>query len=288
MKYLTPLLIGLILTLSFSCSIVRHQGKGIVSPKSFNYSTDFTTVKTVIILPVSMDGVSKNFIFDTGADLTIIQRDSMLGKTLSVSGATKRKMRMGQEYIPSIKIGTVDFQNTFALNADLIGLKEQISDFGGLIGQSIINKANWLIDYPNKKLQISNEDLVGDSFTTILIEREDGAPYTYITINDEAHKVIIDFGSSSEFNLPKESKLAKALIKQYDFKDNERERYTIGGLQTITEKVGTVPLIKLGNLDFENVNTKINISSQPRIGIGFFKDCKIYIDNISNCYKVKK
>ena len=100
--------------------------------------------------------------------------------------------------------------------------------------------------------------------------------------------MIIDFGSSSEFNLPEKSRLAEQLLKQYDFNDNERERYTLGGLQTITEKSGFVPLIKLGNMEFENVNTTINVSSQPRIGIGFFRDCEIYIDNLDNSYKIKK
>ena len=30
-----------------------------------------------------------------------------------------------------------------------------------------------------------------------------GAPFTFITINGVEHKVIIDLGSSSEFNLPR-------------------------------------------------------------------------------------
>lgn len=41
-------------------------------------------------------------------------------------------------------------------------------------------------------------------------------------------------------------------------------------------------------MEFENVKTTINISSQARIGIGFFKDCEIYIDNLDNSYKIKK
>lgn len=54
------------------------------------------------------------------------------------------------------------------------------------------------------------------------------------------------------------------------------------------EKVAIIPLVKLGNLNFKNVNTRISVTSEPRIGISFFKDCKIYIDNSNNNYKVKK
>jgi len=63
-------------------------------------------------------------------------------------------MKLGKKCVKSLKIGTVEFKNTFALNGDLDGLKQQISDFGEIIGQTIINKANWQINYPNKKLKI--------------------------------------------------------------------------------------------------------------------------------------
>jgi len=288
MNIIKPLLIGLIILNSYSCSVVKNQNKGNVVPENFDYQTEFETIKSVIILPFEINGVSKNFLFDTGADFSIIQRDSMIGKTSKFDGASKRKMKFGNEIISSIKIGGIDFKNTIALNGDMKGLKEQILNFGGLIGQPIINKANWLIDYPNKLINISDKNLSDTSFETIRIKREEGAPYTYLLINGIEYKVIIDFGSSSDFNLPKDSKLAKQLLKQYSFSDNERDRYTLGGLQKIKEKVGIVPLIKLGNIDFKNVNTTINISSQPRIGIGFFRDCKIYIDNTENTYKIKK
>ena len=42
-------------------------------------------------------------------------------------------MKLGKEYVKSLKIGPVEFKNTFALNGDLDGLKQQISDFGGII-----------------------------------------------------------------------------------------------------------------------------------------------------------
>ena len=288
MKATKSLFLISILFLITSCSLSRKQKKGVVQPEIFNYETTFTTQKTVIILPVTIDGVSKNFLFDTGADVNVIQRDSMFGKISKVSGASNRKMKMGEEYVSSLKIGEVEFKNTFAMNADLVGLKEQIPNFGGLIGQPVINKANWLIDYPNKKLQISNQNIADETFKTLEFKREDGAPHTFIILDGIRHKVVIDFGSSSELSLPKESKLAKELLLQYEFTDHERQRYTLGGLENIKEKIGILPLVKLGGIAFKNVTVKIGVQSQPRIGIAFFKDCIIYIDNLENSYKIKK
>ncbi len=289
MKNLNPILLGLMLLVFFGCTAVKkHQKKGIVNPKDFDENIEFTTIKSLIVLPVEINGTSKKFIFDTGADYSLIQRDSTIGKTSKVSGASKRKAVLGREIIKSMKFGSIDFRNTSALNGDLVGLKEQIPNFGGLIGQSIISKANWLIDYPNKKLRISNRNLVDNSFKRIQIKRKNGAPYTYITIDGVKHKVIIDLGSTSEFNLPRESELARQLLEKYKFDNHKRKRYTLGGLQNIDEKVGVIPSIKLGDFEFKEIRTTINVSSQPRIGMAFFKDCKIYIDNINNSYQIKK
>ena len=158
-----------IVTLLLGCSITKNQNKGNVVPENFNYQTKFETIKSVMILPVEINGISKNFIFDTGANYSLIQRSSTLGKTSNIQGASKRKMKLGNEMISSMKIGNVDFINTFALNGDMKGLKEQIPNFGGLIGQPIIKKANWLIDYPNKLVNISNKNLTDTSFETIEI-----------------------------------------------------------------------------------------------------------------------
>ena len=288
MKNLKPLLFALITLLSFSCSVTHYQKKGTVQPESFDSEIEFTTLKTVVIIPSEINGVSKNFYFDTGAQYSIIQRDSITGSLMTIDGASNRSIETGSEVVESFKIGKVEFVGTVASNTDMIGLKEQIPNFGGIIGTPIINKANWLIDYPNKKLRISSENLVDETFKTIKIIRKGGSPYTFISIDGIEYKVVIDFGSSSEFSLPKESKLAQQLLQQYKFEDNERERYSIGGLQTIKEKVGIVPLVKFGDMEFKNVITKIGVQSQPRIGISFFKDCIIYIDNLENSYKIKK
>lgn len=288
MKILKPILFAFLILLLFSCSVTHYQKQGTVQPKSYDSETEFTTIKTVMIIPSKINGVSKNFFFDTGAQYSMIQRASIIGSKMTLDGASNRSIETGSELVKSFEIGNVEFVGTVASNSDMVGLKEQIPNFGGIIGTPIINKANWLIDYPNKKLRISNKNLADETFETIKIKRKGGSPYTYITINGNEYKVVIDFGSSSEFSLPKESKLAKQLLQQYSFEDNERERYTLGGLETIKEKVGIVPLIKLGNIEFKNVSTKIGVQSQPRIGISFFKDYKIYIDNLENSYKIKK
>ncbi|MCC1484051.1 pepsin/retropepsin-like aspartic protease family protein [Winogradskyella immobilis] len=282
-------LTALLLLLTLNCSVVKDQKRGSVSPNTFHYKTDFTSIKSIIVLPVKVDGVSKNFLFDTGAQLSIIQRKELVGKTGKVIGASNRKALFGSEVVSSIKIGNIDFKNTYALNRDLADLKEKVPNFGGIVGQPIIKKANWLINYPKREIEISNKHLVDDTYRSIKIKREGGSPYTYITINGQKYKAVIDLGSSSKgLNIPKDHPLAEKILSTYNFTDNEREIYTIGGNQMVKEKIGTVPSILLGDIEFKNVLTDIRHSSQLRLGIGFFKDYSIYIDNINGDYKIKK
>lgn len=241
-----------------------------------------------MLVPCEFEGATKNFLFDTGAELSVVVRDSIFGQRFSVRGATNRTMENGSETLPLLKISEVAFVNTFANNSKLEGLKEQIPNFGGVLGRPIINKTNWLIDTRNKTVEISDRDLSDESFIDLpMLGKKGGAPYTSLTIDGKDYKVIMDFGSSSTFNVPEGTALAEALMNRVVFRDSSRNRYTVGGLQTITEKVGSVPSISIGGLEFQNVRTNINISSQPRIGMSFFEGYQIFIDNKNGKYRVK-
>ena len=264
-----------ILFFVLGCSVSKLQSKGRVNPQNFYSELLFETYKGIIGLDVTVNGKTKKFLFDTGADLTLVQSDSITGKKSKFSGASKRTMELGQGEVSSIKVGPVEFQNTYALNGNMVGLKEQIPNFDGIIGQSIISKANWLIDYPNKSMEVSNKNLVDNLYKEITTIRENGNnPYTYLEFNEEKYKVVIDFGSSSEINLPLDSKFGKDVTKAIQLADSTRKRYTLGGLQEINEKVGIIPKVRLDEFDFEKVKVNINISSQPRIGMRFLKSIR--------------
>lgn len=287
LKVKRPVLILFAFLLISACSITKLQQKGFTGPDSFHYKYNFSTIKTVIILPVEINGITKNFLFDTGSDFNLIQRDTIRGKTTKVSGATNRSMKLGNEII-TLKISDIEFVNTYALSGNLTGLKEQVPNFGGLIGQSIISKANWLIDYPNKRIEISDKHLIDSTFKTLKIKRADGAPYISLSIDGEEYEALIDLGSSSAFAVPEGSELAEHILNKYDFQDKEREIYSIGGLKNTKEKTGRITTVFLDGFEFKNVETTIRHTSQIRIGNDFFKDYIIYIDNLNHNYSFKK
>jgi hypothetical protein len=288
MKKISCSVIALSLLLLCGCASTQkliNQGK--VQPSDFHSTISFTLAKSVMLIPCEAYGKTTNYIFDSGAQVTAVQRDSLIGEIIEVRGATNRVVENGTETIPSLKIGTVNFINTFASNEDMVGLKEQIPNFGGVLGQSVISKANWLIDYPGRTIQLSNKDLSDDSFQDIRLDPASQAPKTFVTVDGQAYKAIIDMGSTAVFNVPEDTELARRLLEKYEFSPHTRDRYTVGGLQMITEMIGVLPELRIGDLIFKEVRVNINQSSQIRLGMKFFEDYLLYIDNDRKRYRLK-
>lgn len=287
MRLIQSMILISLTIISTSCSSTNIFTQGSVSPENFHSSISFTTAKSLIIIPVELNGVQKNFIFDTGAEVTAIQRDTLVGEIISVRGGSNRVIESGSETVKSIKIGEVDFINTFATNGNEAYLKENIPNYGGTLGRTVFDKSNWLINYPSRTIELSNKELADDSFSDIPLLPSSSTPYTMIEINDKEYRAIIDLGSTSFFNVPVDTELANELLTNYTFTEHTRERYTVGGVQTITELKGIVPILTIGNNIFENVIVNINESSQIRLGMNFFTDYLIYIDNLNHKFRFK-
>ncbi len=269
------------------CSVKTYQNKGLIIPQSNSTKIDFSTNKTIIILPVMLNGSIKNFAFDTGAELTVVQKEETTGIKTKVTGADGKNVQTGTGAIDLLKIGDVKFENIYSLNANMEYLTKEIPDFGGIIGQSIICKANWLIDYSKNRIEFTDKTIETIGFETISTKNIRN-PHVDIMIEDEVYSALIDLGSSVAMTIPENSKLAEKLLSKNTFKDNKREIYRLSGAKIIAEKVGILPKVKIGNSSFEKVEVNILPSKSLKIGNAFFKDCMIYIDNTNGVYKVKK
>ena len=267
--------------------ISNKQNKGFVTPESSETTIGFTTNRTVIILPVLVDGVPKNYAFDTGAELSVVHREKTIGKTKNITGAGGNKEKLGSETIKSLKIGNIEYNNTSALNGNLTYMTTQIPKYGGILGQSIIVKSNWLIDYTKNKITISPKTIKVDDFETLTVKNLRD-PHVNITIEGETHSFLVDLGSSVAMSIPENSKLAKKLLAKYAFVDNKREIFRIGGVENVNEKIGKIERSKIDNTIFGENAVHILPTKSLKIGNAFFKDYMLYIDNTNGDYKIKK
>ncbi len=280
-------LLAFCLIFTTCCSVKLYQNKGLIVSQSNSTKLDFSTNKTIIILPVVLNGTIKNFAFDTGAELTVVQKEETTGKEMKFTGADGKKVKLGTGTIDLLKIGDVEFENIYSLNANMEYLTKEIPDFGGIIGQSIICKANWLIDYPKNKIEFTDKAIETMGFET-LSTKNIRNPHIDMMIEGEIYSVLIDLGSSVAMTIPENSKLAEKLLAKYTFKDNIREIYRLSGAKIVAEKITTLPKVEIGNSSFEKVEINILPSKSLKIGNAFFKDYTIYIDNINGVYKIKK
>ncbi|MBN1602316.1 MAG: hypothetical protein JW915_11950 [Chitinispirillaceae bacterium] len=282
------LLFCMLLILVSGCSVTRFQKQGYTTPDDFYYQTTFTPFKSCVVLPAIIGNDTSNLLFDTGCQITLVQSDSSSGKSVEVTGASDQTIEMGHLIIDAIRIGEVIFHNTNAATGDYTGLKEQIPDFGGIIGQPMISKANWLIDYTTNTITISSKDLADEDFETIRIRRRNGSPFTYLNIDGKKYKTLIDLGSSKGLSIPEHTELANEIVNKHSLQKNERAVYRIGGLEQVEEYTGSTPSVQIGSIVFSNIETVVFNTNKIRIGNTFFRDCILYIDNANKCYRVKK
>ena len=106
-------IILILLPLFLGCSLARKMQRGKVAPQVYMEKLNFTTAKGIILVPCEFEGVVKNYLFDSGSQLTGIQRTETKGRRVTVRGASNRTIESGTEVLKSFKIGAVDFQKTF-------------------------------------------------------------------------------------------------------------------------------------------------------------------------------
>jgi hypothetical protein len=273
--------------LSTGC-VNQKQNKGLITPISTESTVDFITARNVVVIPLKLNGESKNFILDSGDEMTTISRKELVGRISKVGTATGEKTKVGNEVVKSIKVGDMEFQNICAQNLDLSIVGNEVPNYGGLIGQAVLSKANWLIDYPKKKLTVSTKALNTDGFETIAMKNIRN-PFLNFEYEGVTYKGFIDLGSSTAFSVIQTSKLGQILLKKYNFVDESKTTTTAGGTATTIVKRGTVSNIKIGGVEFNNLSTVSakTSSHEIRIGMSFFKDHVLYLDYTNGVYRIK-
>ncbi|REE25714.1 aspartyl protease [Winogradskyella pacifica] len=152
-----------------SCSSLKRlktvtQGK--VEQENYTEEIPFKFVKNQIIIEVEINNKNYSFIFDTGNELTTIDPNiinEISYKSNNVKGriSDANKTITSNEYlsISNIKIGKIDFKNIGAYSSDFTHYYQFLGPdtYYGIIGNNLMRKAKWQIDYKNKVIRISDK-----------------------------------------------------------------------------------------------------------------------------------
>lgn len=125
-----------------------------VQEMAFNYSND------LIFVAVIINEKKYNFVFDTGAETSVIGKHIV--DEIEYKSVTSVKVNAAERLefieIPKITIASVDFENTGAIIADITHFDKTFGckSIDGIVGNNLMRKAAWQIDYKNQKITIAD------------------------------------------------------------------------------------------------------------------------------------
>ena len=160
------LLIALI-SIFQSCAfykIPKLVKQGEVKNSNYLQETQFNFTKQLIFFEVEIEGKKYNFIFDTGAELSVIGKhiaDDISYKKIAdskVNATKKSENKLAFIEVPKITIASVEFENIGAIIADISEFDEYFAckSVDEIIGNNLMRKAAWQIDYKGRKITISD------------------------------------------------------------------------------------------------------------------------------------
>lgn len=246
----------------------------------------FITKNRLIFIPVKIDNQEYYFMLDTGAGISAI--DTKLArrlemkkmKNLRVSDAANQTDRISQSSLTAIEIGGYQFQNTAVIIYDFSNFPITIPNFGGIIGQPIISKINWKIDFKKGQLELSEASFsVGQQEKIPFIYHRNQLPYLTLILEGEPFIALLDTGSANQVEFPDDNNTSKYLLKNYPVYSDTLENYTLNQRTEVVIREVKVPHIILGKTtSIEEVYVSIKNLDELRVGANLFNDKILILD----------
>lgn len=240
----------------------------------------------LIFIPVTIAKKQYHFMLDTGAGINAV--DSKLAEELemstknfqSVSDAANQNARIARSELKSIEIGAYVFENTDAIIFDFTNFPISIPNFGGIIGQPIINKMNWKIDFTSNQLEVSDTSFSVETLEKIPFQyHKNNLPYLSITIEGKKLDALLDLGSSNQVELPDDYRVAEKIIERYPVRTDILEAYTLNQKIDIIVKEVKMSMVQLGaKTRIEEVYVSIKELDEVRLGAALFKKKILVLD----------
>tara|TARA_B100000378_G_scaffold225912_1_gene189835 strand:- start:491 stop:1573 length:1083 start_codon:yes stop_codon:yes gene_type:complete len=225
------------------------------------------------------NGKKFNFLFDTGAEATVIDNEILnefVFESFSeskVGGPLIETQEVKKIILSKIKLGDLDFTEIGAIGIDLkFGKEKFCEDLHGILGSNLMKKSKWQIDYENQVIKISDalsKFQLGTSkfiFETKITSKGFGSETIDVTINGNTMPFNIDTGNGRNKMVANPKYYKKVIRKsnavEFGFPKSHKNFYLIpdnliiGGVEfsdqlvSLENEVGNSQL--LGNKFFEN------------------------------------
>ncbi len=178
--------------------------------QSFQDTIPFRNDLGLIIIPMTFNGVEKQFAFDTGAEQTVAygwakETLKRTNKTMTINSSSGLKSRMRFYKSGVIELGSRKITGHRILNArknDIFSCYR----IDGILGVDIIKKLNWSIDYENKRLIMYPANYVPTEVKhmhALDFDFRSNRPYVYLKAKNNRLRFLLDTGAGGSSNISK-------------------------------------------------------------------------------------
>jgi len=174
----------------------------------FQDTIPFRSDLGLIIIPISFNGVEKQFAFDTGAQYSVAygwakEELRKTNKTITINSSSGLKSKMRFYKSEKVELGSRKIRGHRILNAN----RNEIftcHKIDGILGVDIIKQLNWTIDYKNKILIMYPSNHFPKkvkSMSELDFDYRSDRPYVYIARKGNRFRFLLDTGAGGNSNI---------------------------------------------------------------------------------------
>lgn len=253
----------------------------------------FEYVEGLIVIKAKVNGVEGRFLFDNGASFSCFNKDFAkksnvaFRKRVRITDGNNNKTYVGVAKVKKIEISKAVFSKTSAYSIDTKKFFP-CDAIDGIIGASIINAANWKIDFEKKKMLISLTPFNSDGLKMKMKIVSNNSSFINFNINGSLLKTKIDLGFKGELKINK-------YRNKLPLKGKKAEK-TIGISSLSVTGLGNIDTTYIFHRNFElrysdntlPVSPEITLTKylkyDARIGLDYFKKYDIIINSTTREY----
>lgn len=191
-KYFTLLFLAVLISLMSLKSSFAQEGIKV----NFSVCAEY-----LIQVPVKVNNKPALYLLDTGANRTVVSDDIPGLKTekleeevITLSGRTKVETGVLNRFV----IGNQAILQKEVIRLDLRSIKKVCPEVEGIIGNDILSKFNYLIDYEKKQIEISkNRIVMGVPTNYLTFEEQEGRIVIPIKYQNQMKRLILDTAAST-------------------------------------------------------------------------------------------
>ncbi len=270
-----------------SFSTIVNYGK--VSTEEFKETLDIDINRGLIILPVTIQGETYRFLFDTGAPNSISKslQKRLNFKTLSkghIVDSEGKRSEVKYVGVDTIWLADIPFINQTAFVGDFEANPSiKCLNIDGIIGSNLMRFCNWKIDMRNRQMVFSNSSLHTPENNPQSLSFKTDKQYN-LRVNLEAGDATltnlkIDYGSNGSLSLPNkvfQVLIDRNIIKQTVTVSGQSRNGITGAINTSQKEKAYLDTLKFHTLAFRGVTIRSNGSGL--IGTDLLSKAVVIID----------